>query len=150
MEQRHLRAFVEVVRQGSVSRAARVLGRTQPSVSMAVRDLQATLGVRLFERAGRRNQLTPEGRSLMEKAVPLLEEWDALPRRLREGRGTSTVRIGAGEGVTLYLLPDPIRVLRNRVPEVEVIVRNQAAEETLEMLKYGELDFGLRSLWPVP
>jgi DNA-binding transcriptional LysR family regulator len=148
LELRQLRVFLEVARQGSTLKAAQALGRTQPSLSMALRDLQEALGVRLFERVGRRNQLSLEGRALLERAAPLLEEWEALPRRLLEttrGIVTGPVRVGAGEGGALYLLPEPIRALRKRLPQVQVVVRNQSSEDTLAMLKTGELDFGLRS-----
>src|SRR5262245_23811518 len=108
-ELRMVRAFVEVCRQGSTVRAARVLGRSQPSLSMTLKALQEDLGVRLFERVGRRNQLTPEGRSLLERAGPLLEQWEALPGEIREVARAGLmgpVRVGAGEGAVLYLLPD--------------------------------------------
>jgi DNA-binding transcriptional LysR family regulator len=60
------------------------------------------------------------------------------------------VRVGAGEGAVLYLLPDPIRAFKRRLMQVELIVRNQSTEDTVAMLKAGELDFGLRSLASTP
>ena len=153
VELRLVRAFVEVARQGSAARAARVLGRSQPSLSMALKALQEDLGVRLFERVGRRNRLTPEGRILIERAVPLLEQWHALPGQIQQAaRATPTgpVRVGAGEGAVLYLLPGPIRAFKRKLSQVEVVVRNQTSQDTIEMLKAGELDFGLRSLASTP
>jgi len=153
MELRLVRAFVEVARQGSATRAAEVLGRSQPSISMALKALQDDLGVRLFERVGRRNGLTREGRALLERAGPLLEQWEALPGQIQQAAQaarTGLVRVGAGEGAVLYLLPAAIRAFKRRRPKVEVIVRNQATEDTLAMLKAGELDFGLRSLASTP
>jgi DNA-binding transcriptional LysR family regulator len=153
MELRLVRVFVEVARQGSAARAAHVLGRSQPSISMALKALQDDLGVRLFERVGRRNGLTSEGRTLLERASPLLEQWEALPGQIQhaaQAAGTGLVRVGAGEGAVLYLLPAAIRAFKRRRPKVEVIVRNQPAEDTLAMLKAGELDFGLRSLSSPP
>lgn len=153
MELRLVRTFVEVARQGSAARAANVLRRSQPSVSMALKTLQEDLGLRLFERVGRRNGLTREGRALLEQAGPLLEQWEALPARIQRSaraEATGPVRVGAGEGAVLYLLPGPLRAFRRRRPGVEVIVRNQAADDTLAMLKAGELDFGLRALSSTP
>ena len=153
MELRLLRAFVEIARQGSAARAAHVLGRSQPSLSMALKALQEELGVRLVARVGRGNQLTPAGRTLLERAAPLLEQWEALPRQIQQAARaapTGPVRVGAGEGALLYLLPDPIRAFKRRFAQVDVIVRNQATEDTLAMLKAGELDFGLRSLASTP
>jgi DNA-binding transcriptional LysR family regulator len=153
MDLRLVRTFVEVARQGSATRAAQVLRRSQPSVSMALKALQEDLGVRLFERVGRRNGLTPEGRALLERAAPLLEQWEALPAQIQQQAQsalTGPVRVGAGEGAVLYLLPGPLRAFRRRRPGVEVVVRNQSTEDTLAMLKAGELDFGLRSLPSAP
>jgi DNA-binding transcriptional LysR family regulator len=153
MELRLVRAFVEVARQGSAARAAHVLGRSQPSLSMALKALQEDLGVRLFERSGRRNQLTPEGRALLERAGPLLEQWQALPGQIQQAARAALsgpVRVGAGEGAVLYLLPGAIRAFRRRHGEAEIIVRNQATEDTIAMLRAGELDFGLRSLAATP
>lgn len=151
MELRLVRAFVEVARQGSAARAAQVLRRSQPSISMALKALQDDLGVRLFERVGRRNRLTREGRALLERAGPLLEQWEAVPRQIQEnGEATGPVRVGAGEGAVLYLLPHPIRAMKRRLPHVEIVVRNQSTEDTLAMLKAGELDLGWRSLASTP
>jgi DNA-binding transcriptional LysR family regulator len=148
-----VRAFVEVARQGNAARAAHVLGRSQPSISMALKALREDLGVRLFERVGRKNALTPEGRALLERAGPLLEQWEALPGQIQQAADaarTGPVRVGAGEGAVLYLLPGAIRAFKRRRPQVEVIVRNQSREDTLAMLKAGELDLGLRSLSAAP
>ncbi|HEY6065908.1 MAG TPA: LysR family transcriptional regulator substrate-binding protein, partial [Thermoanaerobaculia bacterium] len=57
---------------------------------------------------------------------------------------------GAGEAAVLYLLPGPIRSFLKQHPQVEVVIRHQPAEETLAMLREGELDFGVRSLETVP
>lgn len=116
---------------------------------MAVAKLERELGLRLFDRSRRIPALTPEGQRLTEMAKPLLQDWDNIPTRLREAftsdiRGP--VRIGAGEAAVLYLLPEPIRRFRKRHPDVEVIVRNQPVSDTLDMLRAGELDAGLRSL----
>ncbi len=153
MELRLVRAFLEVARQGSAVRAAHVLGRSQPSISMALKALQEELGVRLLARVGRQNQLTPEGRALFERARPLLEQWEALPGQIQQASRAAPagpVRVGAGEGAVLYLLPKAIRSFKRRFVQVEVIVRNQATEDSLAMLRAGELDLALRSLGSTP
>jgi DNA-binding transcriptional LysR family regulator len=72
MELRHLRYFVAVVEAGSVSRAAARLRLTQPALSRQIRDLEAGLGVRLFDRIGRRMELTAEGEDLLRRSRDLL------------------------------------------------------------------------------
>jgi DNA-binding transcriptional LysR family regulator len=153
VEQAQIRAFLAVARQGSFSKAAHALFRTQPSVTMSVQALERDLGVRLFERTGRGPQLTEAGQALLDLAGPLAEQWQSLPARFKESQGgelRGPVRVGAGEGPVLYMLPKPIQAFRRRHPKAEVVVMNQSSEQTLAMLKSGELDFGLRSLPSVP
>ena len=137
-----------VVEHGSVTRAARALGLTQPSVSMTLGELRRELGgAPLFQRVGRGLDLAPAGQLLRDHARSLLETWRTLPERIQEGLGGAPrgpVRVGAGEGAVLYLLPAPLRRFRRRYPQVEVIVRNQPSDDTVTMLRSGELDLALR------
>ena len=147
LELRHLRAFVAVARHGSVGRAAQALRLTQPGVSMTLGEVTRALGVRPFERHGRGLRLSAAGQLLLDRAAPLLEQAERLPAEVREaltGIPHGPVRVGAGEGAVLYLLPGPLRAFRSRHPAVDVVVRNQPGEDTAAMLRAGELDFGLR------
>ncbi len=153
MELQQVRSFVEVARQKNFSKAASKLFRTQPSVTAAVQALEKEVGASLFERSSRGVRLTPAGRLFLESVGPLLQSWEAAPNALREavdGTMQGPVRVGAGEAAVLYLLPHAIRRFLNKNPKVEVVVRHQVAEETLAMLREGELDFGVRSLASVP
>jgi DNA-binding transcriptional LysR family regulator len=91
MELRHLRYFVAVAEAGAFSRAATRLGLTQPALSRQVRDLEVELGVRLFERAGRRVSLTSDGEGLLQRIMPayakaFIDEITAYTRRTYPGR----------------------------------------------------------------
>jgi len=149
MEIQQARVFLAVAREGSFSAAARRLYRTQPTVTMAVQKLERELGARLFERVGHGVRLTRAGRLFMESVGPLVEQWDRTSRRLQEsadGVLRGPVRVGAGEAGILYLLPGPIRSFLRRHPRVDVIIRHRPADETLAMLRQGEIDFALRAL----
>ena len=74
-----LRAFCQVARLGSVSRAASALFLSQPAITLQLQALERELGVRLFERVGRRLTPTREGEALYELARPLVEGIDGLP-----------------------------------------------------------------------
>jgi DNA-binding transcriptional LysR family regulator len=153
LDPRHLLAFRAVARRGGFGRGAREIGRSQPTVTLAVQALERELGVRLLDRSARGARLTAAGQALLDRAGPILEELERLPavlRELREGRPAGPVRVGAGEGPILYVLPRLLRAFRRRHPDVRVVVRNQPVEDTLAMLAGGELDFGLRSLDRVP
>lgn len=153
MELEQIKAFLAVVRSGSFSKAARAIYRSQPAVTARIQALERELGTPLFDRLGRQVKLAAAGQALLENAGPLIEQWDGLKNRVQESIGgilRGPVRLGSGEAALLYLLPGPVRAFRKRYPQVEILVRNQPLQQTLEMLKTGELDFGFRSLAAAP
>jgi len=149
MEVQQARAFLAVARTGSVSRAARAVARTQPTVTMAVHKLERELKTKLLERAGRGVRLTRAGEALARSLGPLIEQWDHLPADVQESPGgplRGPVRVGAGEAAILYLLPAPLRSFRKRHPRAEIVIRHEPADRVLDGLRDGSLDFGIRSL----
>ena len=72
MELRTLRAFVEVVRQGGFSAAAKTLNATQPTISKAVKQIEGELGVALLDRIGHRSEMTAAGEIVYRRALPCL------------------------------------------------------------------------------
>src|SRR5690349_14851255 len=87
MELRTLRAFVEVVRQGGFSQAAKTVHATQSTVSKAVKQLEDEIGMPLLDRIGHRTRLTTAGEIVYPRAVRLLAERDDLIAELEELRG---------------------------------------------------------------
>ncbi len=153
MELQHLRSFLAVASGGGYSRAAEMVHRTQPAVTASVKALERELGIALFERRGRRAVLTPAGEALVAEAGPALDQWEGLKDRLKErlsGENQGVLRIGAGEAAVLYLLPGILKTFQKRHPKVRIVLHHQRADETLRMLKAGELDLGVRSLTIVP
>src|SRR4051794_41666857 len=107
MDINQLEVLVAVAREKSFSRAADVLGRTQPAVSQAIRRLEEEIGERLFDRSSKDGTLTEAGRVLREYAERLSrlsEEAQTSVRELRDlQRGR--VLIGSNEGGVHMLLP---------------------------------------------
>ena len=104
---KQLRAFCYAARLGSVTKAAERVLSSQPAVSLQIRSLEEHLGVALFDRNGPRIALTPAGRSLCERALPLVEGLDRLPDAFAEafeGR-VGTLNVGASETTASFLLP---------------------------------------------
>ncbi len=85
--------FNDVARHGGVGRAARLTGRPKATLSRRVRQLEDTLGVRLFERGGHELHLTEEGRELQEQTQSLLEHIDEVGDMLRRGISTPRGRL---------------------------------------------------------
>ena len=84
MNLRHLRAFATIVDVGGVARAALRLHLSQPALSRQIHALEADLGVPLFDRVGRRVQLTSQGEDLLRRSRRLLAEADSLGERAHE------------------------------------------------------------------
>jgi DNA-binding transcriptional LysR family regulator len=128
MELFQLEVFLTVAREGSFSRAAEKLYRTQPAVSQAVRRLEKELGEPLFDSSSREGLLTDAGRVLLDYAQKLLnlkvEAADALNGLRELQRGNLT--IAANEFTCLYLLP-VLGEFRRDYPMIGVTVRRSLA-----------------------
>ena len=96
MEFRTLRAFVQVVRQGGFSPAAKVVFATQSTVSKAVKQLEEEIGVPLLDRLGHRSRLTAAGEVMYPRALRILAERDDLLTEVGELRGLKrgTLKLG--------------------------------------------------------
>src|SRR4051812_50144339 len=87
MELRTLKTFVEVVRQGGFTQAAKVVFATQSTVSKAVKQLEDELGLPLLDRLGHKSRMTAAGEIVYRRAIRLLAERDDLQAELAELRG---------------------------------------------------------------
>src|SRR5436309_3217988 len=147
----HLAAFAAVVEHGSVSAAAAHLNLSQPAVSVQIGQLERRLGSSLFERVGRRIELTATGRKLL----PHLRRIDeavaaALHSMADHAQGVAgEVRIGTGATACIYLLPPLLRRLRDRFPRLEIVVRTGNTADILSALEENTLDVGLVTM-PAP
>ncbi|NBD95070.1 MAG: LysR family transcriptional regulator [Gammaproteobacteria bacterium] len=150
---KHLRAFIQTARTGSVSAAAEKLFLSQPSVSQQIRALEDELDRPLFERHGPRLQLTPAGKALLEMARPLVERLDALPDEFQRRYGsldTGEIRIAAGESTILHLLPSLMMRFRRKHPGIFVHLHNVTGADGLGMIRNDNVDFAVGSMLDVP
>lgn len=149
---RHLRYFTEVVRRGSVTRAARALHVAPQTISSQVRELEESLGQLLFERSGRRMLVTPAGRTALEFADGIFALGEELRRSLAAGvRGRALgLRVGVTDSVPKLLtvaILQPLIVRHRR--ELELQCHEGAAGELLGRLAAGDFDVVLADA-PVP
>lgn len=151
MEFRPLRSFVEVVRQGGFSQAARTVLVTQSSVSKAVRQLEDELGMPLLTRQGHRSELTAAGEIVFRRGLKMLADRDALLAELDEYRNVrrGVLRLGLQPICGSGLFTPMIARFRQLHPDTEVRVIEQDAGQLDEGLRTGQLDFvGL--VHPIP
>lgn len=150
---KQLRAFVMVVKLGTLTRAAEALYVSQPTVSLQLQALERELGVALVERRSRRINLTDAGEALYELARPLVEGWETLDRdfqaRIKGLRGGRLV-IAAGTSTIQYLLPELVRAYRARFPAVQLQLANVTGKDGLALLRADQADFAVGSMLDVP
>lgn len=150
---KHLRAFIQTARSGSVSAAADKLFLSQPSVSQQIRALEDGLETVLFERHGPRMQLTPAGKALLELARPLVDRLEALPDDFARRYGSldsGEVRIAAGESTIMHLLPALLMRFRRQHPGIFVHLHNVTGADGLGMIREDQVDFAVGSMLDVP
>ncbi len=147
MEIHQLRYFVAVAELGSMSRASVRCGVAQPSISQQIQKLERELSCPLFERIGRRIQLTDAGRSLLPRARAILEQVQEIPQGLEDDArsGHGRLVVGAIPTIAPYLLPAAIRSLTETFPAVDLHVREDLTERVLDALESGELDLAVTS-----
>ncbi len=150
---KQLRAFVSVVKLGTLTRAAEALFLSQPTISLQLQALERELGVVLLERRRRRINLTDAGEALYELARPLVEGWDTLDRDFQarmKGLEAGRLTIAAGTSTIQYLLPELVRRYRERFPAVRLQLANVTGKDGMAMLRADEADFAVGSMLDVP
>ncbi len=145
MNIRALRYFLAVVNEGSYSKAAELLHITQPSISRQVMELEAELGEMLLIREPRGIKLTQQGRFLKQRAEEILELVDKTREEFRTLGGTLTgsVTIGGGETLAVEELAKVLSAVRAEYPDIHFHLTSGNAEDVVERLEKGLLDFAL-------
>jgi len=145
MEMRHLRCLVAVAEELHFGRAAARLNLSQPPVSLAIKELEAELGVSLFERSSRRIVLTREGEEAVRDARAVLARTELLKRRAHDAaQGQSgTLSIGFISLAAYSFLPDTLRRFMADFPKVKLALHESTTDAMLAELEIGALDVGL-------
>lgn len=146
METRVLRYFLAVAQEGSVTRAARALHLTQPTLSRQIRELEEELGQTLFSRGGRELSLTREGLLLRQRAeeiVGLAEITEKEFRSLGEKTVSGDLSLGCGESKALSFVTDALKVLQDEHPLIIPHFFSGNGEIVMDRLDKGLLDFAV-------
>ncbi len=146
MDVHALKAFLAVARERSFSRAANVLSRSQPAVSLAVQRLEEELDAALIDRRSRTVLLTEAGELLVScggRVIRAIEEAECALRTLNDASSRQVI-VGATASTMEMLLP-VIGQLRQTHPQMKVVVRQVDAERLAAELRGGTIQFGVRA-----
>ncbi len=143
MELRHLRYFVAVAEEGSLTVAAeRRLHTAQPSLSRQIRDLEYEVGAQLMIRSAHGIELTAAGRVFLDHARLALAQVDAAREAARRAAQPAKPSFALGflTGKEIDWLPEAIRLLRGELPSIEITVSSQYSPDLADALVRGKLD----------
>lgn len=148
MDQKDFITFLKVAETGSVTFAAEVLGRSQPSVTRCIQDLEKTLGFSLFERVGRRISLTAEGVAFEEEARRMLAMFEDLPARTkaRADQMEIPLSISATSALGTGLLPHAIAQWAEKDRPKDIQLMLAAPNAVAQDLRSGNARIGFSSL----
>jgi len=143
MELRHLRYFVAVAEAGSLTVAAeRKLHTSQPSLSRQIRDLEDEVGAQLLTRTARGIDLTPAGRAFLEHARVALSQVEAAAEAARRVAHPAKPCFSMGflTGHELTWMPQALQILRDALPNIDVMISSQYSPRLADGLSKGKID----------
>src|SRR5277367_4706709 len=143
MELRHLRFFVAVAEEGSMTLAAgKRLHTAQPSLGRQMRDLEYEVGTQLMIRSARGVELTPAGRAFLDHARLALAQVEAAGAAARRAAEPAKASFALGflTGMEMDWMPQAIRILHNDLPNIDVTISSQYSPDLADALRRGKLD----------
>jgi DNA-binding transcriptional LysR family regulator len=140
-----LEALHAVVKHGGFERASASLRLSQPAISIRIKELEKQLGIELFIRSGRRDQLTEAGRVVDECATRLMMVLREMHERVDELKGIrkGQLRCGAATTIAVHLLPGILVRFKKAFPEIDIRLQVGRTAETVRRILADELDIGV-------
>lgn len=141
-----LRCFSVVAEAGNLADAAARLGRTQPAISMTLKQLEETLGQRMFV-SDRKNQLTPMGQQIFELAQTELRQFDDTVKAIQTVAAApkSLVRVAAVPSVAGLVFPPMVQQFQALHPGTKIELRDTDSQQVVDALHRGAADIGIAS-----
>lgn len=145
---RQMQTFLAIVKAGNFTKAAGAIHISQSALSVQIRQLEETLGVKLLDRNRRHVNVTAVGRDLVPRFERILCEMEAVAWHTRDLSELTqgAVTVAAIPSIAATLLPEAIRSLTATYPGLTVDVRDTVAQRVVELVKSGEVDFGIGSI----
>ena len=145
MDIRSMEYYLAITREGNISAAAKTLHISQPALSRQIRELEAELGVTLFERGSRKIRLTEEGMILRRRAEELVHLMQITESELKQTNAyvTGEIHIGAGESLAFHHLSEIAGKIRKDYPEIRFFITSGDTADLMDQLENGLIDIAL-------
>lgn len=143
MTLRHLRIFAAVYQEMSITGAARRLHLAQPSVSLAVKELEAAYQIRLFDRINRRLEATEKGKQFYEYAVQIIELFGEMEHVMGSPELPGRIKIGSSITAGSFLVPKAVNRFHQRYPDCQAEVTIQNSKQVMQAVLKNEQDLGV-------
>lgn len=140
---RHLKIFTTVADAGGMSKAAKELHITQPSISQAIAELERYYGVKLFERLSQKIYLTKEGELMLSFSRHILDSFEQMEKAMNQAVEKSSLRIGCSVSVGTCLIEEILDEARERIPQCQISVVVANSSEIERAILTNEVDIGI-------
>ncbi|WP_315834795.1 LysR family transcriptional regulator [Bradyrhizobium prioriisuperbiae] len=142
---RQIQSFLHVAELGSFTRAAEKMHTMQPALSQQVRDLEAELGIRLFDRTTRRVELTEGGAEFRNIAAKIIEDLEAAARNAHDlaERKRGRVTVAAPPLLAAAIVPRAIADFHRKYPGLQVKLIDARTDQIVEHVRSGQVDCGI-------
>jgi len=148
MKLTQLRVFSEIMKSGSISKTATSLNRTQPAISLALKNLEEDLGFKLFERQGRQLVAVPEAFYLLKETNTILDRVSTVQRTMNslQNAQTGSLKVASMPGPAAYLFPNFISQAIGEDNEIEISLFANSSTQIHELASTQSIDFGFADL----
>lgn len=143
MTLRHMRIFVCAFQHSSITKAAEELHLAQPSVSLAVKELEEYYGIRLFERMGRRIYPTEVGKEFYGYALHIVSLFDSMEQRIKNWDTLGVLRVGTSITIGTHILPQLVKQYQQQYPDIRIEVMISNSSDIEEHVLNNTVDLGL-------
>jgi DNA-binding transcriptional LysR family regulator len=146
MEWQQIIGFYHVTKLGSFTKAAKATFRTQSAISQQIKNLEEELGCQLLERIGKQKiRLTSAGERFFKFSESILEKYNSLTEEIDEIKGLQMghLRMAAPFTTLYHLFPPALKSYIKKFANVELTILDRSQQEILDLIKNGDIDFGL-------
>ncbi|WP_298921837.1 LysR family transcriptional regulator [uncultured Roseobacter sp.] len=139
-----LNVFREVMESGSISQTAKKLGRTQPAITLAIKNLEKSLDIKLFERSGRRLLPVPEARYLLAEATEILDRMSTVSETMKSLRNahSGSLVVAAMPGPSAFIFPRFVSDTMSENSDIRITFSSRSSPQIRELASTQSIDFG--------